>query len=195
MSKLADFKLLSFDVYGTIIDWERGILAALHPLLLKNNKQDTDPKDILRICHSLESSQQDATPDMLYSKVLTTIHPKLVENLGCEPPTAAESKAFGESIGSFPAFPDSIDALKRLGKFYKLVVLSNVDNDSFEKSRTGSLEGFAFDAVLTAQDIGSYKPNVKNFEFMLQHVEKEFGVQKGQVLQTAQSQFHDHHPS
>lgn len=195
MSKLTDFRLLSFDVYGTLIDWETGLMNALEPILEKNGKADLDKKTVLSACQKIESEQQKKTPDMIYSKLLATICPNLCTELGCEiPPTPEESKAFGDSVGAWPAFPDTVDALKRLKKHYKLVVLSNVDNESFSKSNAGPLEGFEFDAVLTAQDIGTYKPNPNNFHYMLYEVKERFGVEKAQVLQTAQSQFHDHQP-
>lgn len=85
--------------------------------------------------------------------------------------------------------------MRRLSKTYKLVVLSNVDNDSFAAGNAHGLSGFKFDAVYTAQDVGSYKPDHKNFEYMLARVKEQFGIEKAQVLQTAQSQFHDHHPA
>ena len=195
MSKLTDFKLLSFDVYGTLIDWERGALTALQPLLEKSNKTDLDQKHILEVLHSIEPSVEKEHPDWKYSEVLTAVHPTLCEKLGLEKPSEEESKEFGASVGSWPAFPDTVAALKRLSKTYKLVVLSNVDNDSFRAGNAHGLEGFKFDAVYTAQDIGSYKPDLRNFEYMLQHVKDEFGVEKERVLQTAQSQFHDHHPA
>lgn len=195
MSKLTDFKLLSFDVYGTLIDWERGALTALQPLLKKSNKTDLDQKHILEVLHSIEPSVEKEHPDWKYSEVLTAVHPTLCEKLGLEKPSEEESKEFGASVGSWPAFPDTVAALKRLSKTYKLVVLSNVDNDSFRAGNAHGLEGFKFDAVYTAQDIGSYKPDLRNFEYMLQHVKDEFGVEKERVLQTAQSQFHDHHPA
>ena len=195
MSKLTDFKLLSFDVYGTLIDWERGALTALQPLLKKSNKTDLDQKHILEVLHSIEPSVEKEHPDWKYSEVLTAVHPTLCEKLGLEKPSEEESKEFGASVGSWPAFPDTVAALKRLSETYKLVVLSNVDNDSFRAGNAHGLEGFKFDAVYTAQDIGSYKPDLRNFEYMLQHVKDEFGVEKERVLQTAQSQFHDHHPA
>lgn len=195
MSKLTDFKLLSFDVYGTLIDWETGVLNALQPSLDKAGKAEVDRKHILATCHALEAPEQDANPDMIYSELLATIHPKLCAKLGLSEPTQEESKAFGDSVGQWPAFPDSVEALRRLQKVYKLVVLSNVDNTSFSGSNAGPLEGFKFDAVYTAQDIGSYKPDLKNFDYMLRRVKEDFGVEKDQVLQTAQSQFHDHHPA
>lgn len=195
MSKLTDFKLLSFDVYGTLIDWERGALNALQPMLDKSRKTDLDQKHILEILHEIESSTEKAHPDWKYSQALTAVHPQLCQRLGLSPPTQEESDTFGASVGSWPAFPDTVEALKRLSKTFKLVVLSNVDNTSFTAGNANGLEGFKFDAVYTAQDIGSYKPNLKNFEYMLAHVREEFGVSKEEVLQTAQSQFHDHHPA
>lgn len=102
---------------------------------------------------------------------------------------------FSESIAHWPAFPDTVEALKYLCNYYKLVVLSNVDRASFAKTNAGSLQGFQFDLVITAEDIGSYKPDLRNFVYMLDSVKSAFGIDAGQVLQTAQSQFHDHHPA
>ncbi|KAH7355464.1 HAD-like domain-containing protein [Pyrenochaeta sp. MPI-SDFR-AT-0127] len=195
MSKLTDFKLLSFDVYGTLIDWERGALTAFDPSLKRADRTDIDRKQILQALHKIESAVEAENPTLKYSEALAVVHPKLCKELGLEEPTKEESEKFGGSVGSWPAFPDSVEALKRLSRVYKLVVLSNVDNDSFKKGNAQGLEGFQFDAVYTAEGIGSYKPSQKNFEYMLSHVKEEFGVEKNQVLQTAQSQFHDHHPA
>ena len=196
MAKLTDFKLLSFDVYGTLIDWETGVVTALQPLLSKNNKSDTyTRKELLEIYHKHEASQQQKTPDLSYCDLLATIHPYLAKDLNCNPPSEEENTAFGNSVGNWPAFPDTVDALHRLAKHYKLVVLSNVDRNSFSTTNSGPLQGISFDAIITAQDIGSYKPSLKNFNFMLERVKEKFGVEKAQVLQTAQSQFHDHHPA
>ncbi|KAE8393824.1 HAD-like domain-containing protein [Aspergillus alliaceus] len=194
MPQLQDYRLLTFDVYGTLVDWEGGLLAALQPSLNKNDAQYSR-EHILRIFDELERDQQARTPEMQYSDLLSVIHPALLQKLGLDTPTEEESKAFGETVGHWPAFPDTVDALKRLSKHYKLVVLSNVDRESFAKTNAGSLEGFPFDLVLTAQDIGSYKPDLKNFNYMLAAVKEKFGVEPGQVLQTANSQFHDHHPA
>jgi 2-haloalkanoic acid dehalogenase type II len=118
----------------------------------------------------------------------------MCKDLELQTPTLEESNAFGFSVSKWPAFPDSVSALQRLSKHYKLVVLSNVDNDSFLANRQAptGLQDFQFDAIYTAEDIGSYKPDLKNFEYMLAKVKQEFGVEKKDVLQTAQSQFHDH---
>ena len=192
MAKLTDFRLLSFDVYGTLIDWETGILNGLKPLYERVN---LDRGQALEIYHELERGQQNKTPDMPYSQVLAAIYPQFAVKLGLETPTVEESERFGQSVGKWPAFPDTVDALRRLSKHYKLLVLSNVDRASFSASTAGPLEGFKFDKIITAQDVGSYKPDPRNFEHMLQVAQSEFGIAKDQVLQTAQSQFHDHHPA
>ncbi|PLB53545.1 putative hydrolase [Aspergillus steynii IBT 23096] len=194
MSRLSDYRLLTFDVYGTLVDWEGGILAAIQPIMTQHQATFSNAH-ILHIFHELERDQQAKTPDLIYSDLLATVHPTLVTQLGLPAPTPAESKAFGESVGNWPAFPDTVDALKRLSKHYKLVVLSNVDRSSFAKTNAGSLQGVPFDLVLTAQDIGSYKPDLRNFDYMLSAVKQHFGVEPDQVLQTAQSQFHDHQPA
>ncbi|KAJ0426818.1 2-haloalkanoic acid dehalogenase [Aspergillus carlsbadensis] len=194
MSQLSSYRLLSFDVYGTLIDWETGILTAFQLTLDKNNT--TIPaKRILEVYHDLERAQQNETPNMPYSQLLTTIHAPLSSRLGLQTPTEEESRSFGDSIGQWPAFSDTVKALERLSRRYKLVVLSNVDRDSFERTNAGSLQGFKFDLVITAQDVGFYKPNLRNFEYMLNAVKARFGVAPTEVLQTAQSQFHDHHPA
>lgn len=195
MSKLTDFKLLSFDVYGTLIDWERGAMDAFEPILKRSGKEDMDKKHILQVMHQIEPIVERENPTLKYSEVLTKVHPQLCKELGLETPTEEESREFGASVGRWPGFPDSVEALQRLSKVYKLVVLSNVDNESFKGGNAHGLQGFKFDAVYTAQDIGSYKPDHKNFEYMLKHVKEDFGVEKHEVLQTAQSQFHDHHPA
>ncbi|KAG8669975.1 hypothetical protein FPOAC2_09318 [Fusarium poae] len=194
MANLSDFSLLSFDVYGTLIDWETGVLDALKPLM--GARIDEFNRDqLLKVYAEAETAQQDATPDMKYSELLSTIHPKVAEKLFLPEPTAEQNEAFGNSVGSWPAFPDTVDALRRLGKHYKLVVLSNVDRESFSRSNSGPMQGVPFDLVITAQDVGSYKPNLQNFQYLLREVRDKFGIPKEKVLQTAQSQFHDHQPA
>lgn len=196
MSKLTDYRLLCFDVYGTLIDWETGVIAGLESLLNQLPKDKRPSRnDILHVYHSFEKDQQVETPDMPYSQLLATIYPKIASKLGVDKTTAQDAETFGSTVGKWPSFPDTVDALRRLSKFYKLVVLSNVDKDSFSASNAGPLGGVKFDRIITAQEIGSYKPDLKNFEYMLKTVKEEFGITKEQVLQTAQSQFHDHYPA
>ena len=103
-----------------------------------------------------------------------------------------ECLAYGNSIKDWPAFPDSAEALAYLKKHYKLVILSNVDNESFAASNKKL--GVTFDAVYTAEDIGSYKPASRNFDYMLDKL-KTLGLEKGDILHTAESLFHDHRPA
>lgn len=168
MSKLTDFKLLSFDVYGTLIDYERGVLANLEPSL--RNADDLDPKSILEISQPIFTNATIENPRQKYSDLLTACHPQIIQKLGLPAPTEEESRAFGASVGTWPAWKDTVEALWRLKKNYKMVVLSNVDIASFEENNKNSLDGFEWDLVLTAEEIGSYKPDLRNFEYMFKQV-------------------------
>ncbi|KAF2139781.1 uncharacterized protein K452DRAFT_289753 [Aplosporella prunicola CBS 121167] len=194
MAKISEYRVLSFDVYGTLIDWESGVLAALQPLLDANNAKFSR-EHLLETYHDLEQALQAKEPDLKYAQLLTEIHPQIAARLGLPEPNTPQNEAFGQSVGKWPAFSDTVDALWRLGKHYKLVVLSNVDHESFVGTNAGPLQGTPFNLVITAQDVGSYKPDQRNFEHMLREVKEKLGVEKEQVLQTAQSQFHDHHPA
>ncbi|KAI4198197.1 MAG: hypothetical protein LQ350_005433 [Teloschistes chrysophthalmus] len=189
MTSLISDSVLSFDVYGTLIDWESGIYTNLLPLL---SQTSYSKHHVLHTFHALEKRHQSLHPDLPYSSLLAEIHPLLLSELNLPSPTSQQSLTFGESVGSWPAFPDTLSALHILQKNFKLVVLSNTDRDSFAATNAAQMPGVKFDAVLTAQDIGSYKPDERNFEYMVGWVEREWGVGKEGVLQTAQSQFHDH---
>jgi len=115
-------------------------------------------------------------------------------------PHEEEHIAFGRAVPSWPAFPDTIPALHYLSTQYKLTVLSNVDKESFSGTRRvleSSLPPyqFKFDAIYTAEDIGSYKPNPANFEYALKKLKEDFGVEKDEVLVVAASLIHDHIPA
>lgn len=188
--KLHDFRVLTFDCYGTLIDWESGIFVALQPLLAKSGRPL--PRDAaLEAFARHESAQEEATPAMIYSDLLAAVHRRLAQEWKVTA-TDAEHARFGASVPDWPAFPDSPEALAYLKRHYQLVILSNVDRESFKGSNQRL--GVAFDAVYTAQDIGSYKPNPRNFEYMLSHL-AERGIAKSDILHTAQSLFHDHAPA
>lgn len=196
MAGLTDYRVLTFDCFGTIVDWESGVIAALQPLLEANDATDFFTRThLLTVYHECEVSQQIQTPDLHYDQLLTAIYPNIASKLNLKPPSAEESAAFGASVGSWLAFPDSVDALRRLSKHYKLVILSNADRASFSKTNAGPLQGIPFDLVITAEDVGSYKPDPRNFEYMLREVKERLGAGPSEVIQTAQSQFHDHHPA
>jgi len=185
--RLSDFSALTFDCYGTLIDWEGGIAAALRPWLAAKGVERADD-DILEAFAHGESTQQRETPAMLYPELLAhTLH-RMAARWGFAA-TAEEAAAFGDSVKDWPAFPDAAEALVRLKRHYRLIVLSNVDRVSFEYSNAKL--GDIFDAVYTAQDVGSYKPDPANFRYMIEH-EAAAGISAGKILHTAQSLFHDH---
>lgn len=188
--KLTDFKALTFDCYGTLIDWETGMFEGLKPL---TGRLATPPtRDQVLEAHARhESAQQLQTPARLYRDLLAIVYKRLAEEWGLTV-SWDECVAYGQSVRNWPAFPDSAEALQYLKRHYKLVILSNVDNESFAASNA-KLQ-VTFDAIYTAEDIGSYKPSDRNFDYMLQKLET-LGIRKDEVLHTAESMFHDHGPA
>jgi 2-haloacid dehalogenase len=189
--KLTQFKVLTFDCYGTLIDWESGIFDALMPLARKANVTATRDH-LLEAFAKHECAQEDDTPAMPYSQLLSVVYKRLGKEWGVAM-TNEEANIFGASVPDWPEFPDSVNALQYLKQHYKLVVLSNVDRISF-RSSNARLK-VHFDAIFTAQDIESYKPNDRNFEYLLRRLADDFGLQKPDILHTAQSLFHDHAPA
>ena len=188
--KLSDYKALTFDVYGTLIDWESGMIAGLKPL---TDKLDQAPsRDKVLEAHAFyESTCQRYTPGKNYVDVLSTVYKRLAEEWGLSV-TWEEAQVYGASVEHWPAFPDSAEALAYLKDHFKLIVLSNVDNASFAYS--DARLGHPFTATYVAEDIGSYKPDPRNFDYMLEHLER-LGITKGDILHTAESMFHDHGPA
>ena len=188
--KLTDFKALTFDCYGTLIDWESGIIDALKAVVARA-RRPLGRDEVLEAHARHESAQQRYTPGLPYRELLAIVYKRLAEEWGV-PADWEECLAYGRSIRLWPAFEDSPAALQYLKKHYKLIVLSNVDNESFSFSNR-RLE-VEFDAVFTAEDIGSYKPSPRNFEYMLEKLAAR-GIEKGDILHTAESLFHDHAPA
>jgi len=186
-AKLTDFKALTFDCYGTLIDWESGMIEALEPLTSRASRKLTR-NEILEAHARHESSQQIQTPAKLYHDLLATVYRRLAEEWGVAT-SWSDCVAYGRSIRNWPVFADTAGALQYLKRHYKLAILSNVDNESF--SFSNEKLGVAFDAVYTAEDCGSYKPAPGNFDYMLAKL-KTLGIEKKQILHTAESLFHDH---
>jgi 2-haloacid dehalogenase len=188
--KLSDFKVLTFDCYGTLIDWESGMMDALKPLTSRLGRPLA--RDQILEAHARhEASQQLATPAKKYPELLAVVYKRLAEEWAV-PASWDEARAYGESIQRWPAFSDSAESLAYLKKHYKLVILSNVDNASFAHSNKKL--GVTFDAVYTAEDVGSYKPSSRNFDYMLEKL-ATLGAGKHDILHTAESLFHDHVPA
>ena len=188
--KLTDYKALTFDVYGTLIDWESGMVAGLENLVARVDRK-LSRDEILEAHARHESTQQKYTPSYKYSEVLEIVYKRLAEEWGVTY-SREDCIAYGRSVKNWPAFPDSAGALEYLKKHYKLVVLTNVDNESFKHSNKKlSVE---FDARYTAEDVGSYKPADRNFDYMLEKI-GDIGIAKSEILHTAESMFHDHGPA
>lgn len=183
---LGKYKVLSFDCYGTLIDWDTGLAGQL-----KRIAPDMSEDELLQRYSVFEAEVEHENPTMLYSDVVTNTAKKLAESLNREISDALAAD-IGGSVGEWPPFPDSVEALAELRKLCTLVVLSNVDRTSFAGS--SAQLGDPFHSLITAEDVGSYKPNPRNFEALLAHVD-ELGIDRSEHLHVAQSLFHDHAPA
>jgi len=190
--KLKDYSTLTFDCYGTMIDWEGGIWDAMQPVIWANNRSDIRRNDALMAFAEIETAQELETPDLIYSSVLERVHKKFVEKYNMRSSNELDIQ-FGESVPRWPAFADSADALRDLKKQFKLVILSNVHRAGFAASNAKL--GVDFDAIYTAEDVGSYKPSPRNFDYMLDRIKSDLDVSPANILHTAQSLHHDHVPA
>lgn len=180
------FDVLTFDCYGTLIDWEAGILAGLHAVL--------DPRDVavddedLLVHYARHEAAIEAGPYLRYREVLARALGAVCAELDIQP-EPDELAAFGGSVADWPAFPDSAGALTRLQERFALAIITNCDDDLFAASNRRL--GVDFDFVTTAQQAGSYKPHRRNFEIALERI----GRPRERILHVAQSLFHDHVPA
>ncbi|MEQ8425983.1 MAG: haloacid dehalogenase type II [Cyclobacteriaceae bacterium] len=187
---LSKFKALSFDCYGTLIDWEKGITNVLKPWLDDQGLKLSE-NEILEMFAKIETRVQAEHPDWKYPNVLEEVAVRIGKELNL---AAGEMKTrLANSVGQWPAFTDTTDALIKLGKQFKLVILSNISEDAFNDTNTQQLN-IDFFKVLTAERIGSYKPNSRNFEFMFEELAKN-GIDKSEILHVAQSLYHDMVPA
>jgi 2-haloacid dehalogenase len=186
---MLDFGLythLTFDCYGTLIDWESGILAALRRIL-ERHEVVADDTTLLRLYARFEA-EEETGPYRTYREIQGVVADRIAADLGFEA-TEEDLAELPDSIGQWPPFPDTVESLARLRRRFRLVVLSNIDDDLFLE--TGRTLGIEFDDIITAQQAGSYKPALHNFEFALGRLE----VPVSQVAHVAQSLYHDHVPA
>lgn len=178
----SQFEVLIFDCYGTLIDWETGILTAVRRALSAHGVSAAD-KDILEKYAALEA-ELEAGPYLPYRVVLTRVMEALGRHFGVTF-TRAENDSLADSIKDWLPFPDTVEALRRLSTKYKLAILSNIDCDLF-RDTARHLE-IDLDHVITAQQAGSYKPARSNFEMALGKI----GRPKEKILHVAESVYHD----
>jgi len=181
MLDFSSYKVLTFDCYGTLVDWESGIASALGTLL-EAHDVELDRESLLELYAEVEPQAQagDFKP---YRQVLATVVDRFGERLGFEP-TTAERGSLSESLGDWPVFADTREALASLARHYRLAVLSNIDDDLF--AQTARHLGVEFAAVITAQQVNSYKPAPGHFHAALAQL-----APRSEILHVAQSLFHD----
>ena len=184
------FKAVSFDCYGTLIDWEAGITDVLGPWAVEQGLNVND-EELLPAYADEEAAVERENPTMLYPQVLAEAFRRTGATLG-NPVSDAWADRLGASVPDWPAFPDSADALERLATHYQLIILSNVHRAGFAGSNE-HLHG-TFAAIITAEDVGGYKPAHNHFR-ALDTTLPRLGVDRSQLLHVAQSLFHDHVPA
>ena len=179
----SNYDVLSFDCYGTLIDWEGGITAALMPVLAARNI-DLSDEDILKLYADAEPRAQQEGEFLMYREVLRRVMREIASALDFEP-SPSETDCLADSIKDWMPFPDTVAALRAMKRQYRLAIISNVDDDLFAGSAK-RLE-VEFDWVITSQQVGSYKPSQANFEFAIE----KMGVAPERLLHIAQSVYHD----
>ena len=188
--ELTDFEALSFDCYGTLIDWETGLSAVLVPWA-RQRGLSLGGEELLAGYAAAEAAAEAGHPAERYPDILARSMRLLGDTLGAEV-TADDAARLAGSVPDWPAFTDSAAALATLGRRFKLIILSNVDRASFAGS--AARLGASFTSVITAQDVGAYKPDLRNFEALTSEAARQ-GIQPGGLLHVAQSLFHDHVPA
>jgi 2-haloacid dehalogenase len=183
---LSPFHCLTFDCYGTLIDWESGILGALRPILAAHGRRLSDA-GILELYAAIEA-QLESGPYLPYRDILDGVMIKMAARLAFSP-TEHEVHSLSNSLPHWPPFPDTVPALRRLASRYRLAIISNVDDDLF--AGTARHLEVRFDPVVTAQQARSYKPSQNNFRLALERI----GLPTGQILHVAQSLYHDIAPA
>ena len=187
---LTQYKVLSFDCYGTLIDWEAGIAAVLRPWAFEQGL-DLDDEELLLAYAGNEADVERETPTALYPDVLAAAFRRTGDKLG-KPVSGQWAQLLSRSVPDWPAFPDSADALARLAQRYQLIILSNVHRDGFAGSNQRLHGDIA--AIITAEDVGAYKPAPNHFRALDAKL-AELGLDREDLLHVAQSLFHDHVPA
>lgn len=184
MLEFNQFEVVSFDCYGTLIDWESGILSALKQLL-SNREIDFSDDGILELFAEFESKLENPNhPYIRYREILQEIVKKLGQEFDFAP-TETEINCLVDSVKNWEPFPDTVAALEALKQKYKLAVISNIDDDLF--AGTAKRLKVELDWLITAEQVRSYKPSTRNFEIALETM----GISADKLLHVAQSIYHD----
>jgi putative hydrolase of the HAD superfamily len=184
--RLRDFNTLTFDVVGTLIDFETGILEWFRPALRRYGAEQTD-EEILSAFAAVEDDYQRGAPEKTFTEMLSLIYRGMMSRWGIEP-REEDAEEFRDSIQSWPPFPDTVEALKELGTRYRLVAVTNAD--AWALGHMSAAIGDPFEERITCDEVGVNKPSPRVFEYVLEKLAPA-GVDKRDVLHTAQSQYHD----
>jgi 2-haloacid dehalogenase len=180
------YEVVSFDCYGTLIDWESGIISGLRPVLA-NHRIDVTDDEILELHAGTEHRLQSSSAKGNYTKYRDVLRQEVLEagkRWGFEP-EPSEVDALADSLRDWEPFPDTVEALRALKTRYKLAIISNVDDGLF--ALTACHLEVEFDWIVTAEQAGTYKPSANNFEVALGRM----GVGRERLLHAAESLFHD----
>ncbi|MCA9255514.1 MAG: HAD-IA family hydrolase, partial [Phycisphaerales bacterium] len=181
----------SFDCYGTLIDWETGLLAVLRPWADRSGLSEVNDTRLLAAFSQLEPIMQSENPTALYPEILHQVMRRLADSMGAVA-SEADCEALATSVGDWPAFADSPAALSRLQERFKLIIVSNVDRASF--ARSNERLAVAFDAIIAAEDVGSYKPGPGHFQSAFDWLALQ-EIERSVLLHVAESLYHDHVPA
>ncbi len=184
--RFSQFRMMTFDVVGTLIDFETGIVNYIQPVATAAGL-DLSDQTILDAFGAAEGAQQAATPEMPFTQMLAPIYARMASALGL-PTDGGEAEGFRLSIPGWPAFPDTVEALKRLGKSYRLVALTNADN--WALGHMARTLGDPFDDTVTCEDVGVNKPDPQVFAYCRGR-QSVHGIGLADTLHVAQSQYHD----
>jgi 2-haloacid dehalogenase len=182
MLEFSRYEVLTFDCYGTLIDWESGILSALHRILSAHGKVIQDAT-ILKLYGDFEQRSEEGEFHP-YRSVLESVVRRFGAQLGFNP-TDAEARSLPDSLPTWKPWPDTVAALQQLKSRFRLAILSNVDDDLFALTRPQL--GVNFDEVITAQQAQAYKPSLEIFELALSRINSP----AHRVLHVGQSVYHD----
>ena len=180
-----DFEALTFDCYGTLVDWERGILTGIRAAV--GDRLDLADEELLET-YARHEAVLEGGEYLPYREVVADALRGICAERGVEV-SDAEAAAFGDSVGDWPPFPDTAAALADLARRFRLGVITNCDDDLFAASNRRL--GVTFDWVITAQQVGAYKPSHRNFDAAFAVID----VPRQRILHVAQSLFHDHVPA
>ncbi|KAI8649079.1 Haloacid dehalogenase, type II [Fusarium keratoplasticum] len=196
---LTQFKALSFDCFGTLIDQESGFIAGLESILSRlpsSSNYKNNPIELVRRLNALAWDLEVSEPELRYDLILSQSFERLAGELDVSV-SEDELDDVRSWVGRWVPFPDSVPGLEILKKHFKLIILSNVDNANISRTLDHFRPSVEFDKVYTAQDIGSYKPSHRNFNYLFTHVKDELNVdrEKGELLHVARSLTADHVPA